>query len=216
MGFKLTDRIGFSPPFQFTGVQEEGFYEGGIDYDKLVNEIKQNNHFYFDFKNFKSGTPETQVIFPDGLSVNTGRFVDEPLYLKDKNGTNRQIKIKGRLNTREGQLDIRINKAFHVFEIDVAKKKIKYKTRIKYLFSNNLAVELTTFSYSNFSLLSEYIVIEQTPKEKELLAKHFIDAFRKVGDDLSTLDWLYENAPDFVLKKLTNPVLWEDLKKLLF
>ena len=53
MGFKLTDRIGFSPPFQFTGVQEEGFYEGGIDYDKLVNKLAKTSRLPFDYNEFR-------------------------------------------------------------------------------------------------------------------------------------------------------------------
>ena len=78
MTFKLVDKLGYVSPFQN---KENEFYEGGILFQELVDEIKQYNHFYFDYRKYVSKTPETHTITQDAVSVPTGRFEDEPLYI---------------------------------------------------------------------------------------------------------------------------------------
>ncbi len=210
--FQLADKFGYESPFQN---QENEFYERGILFNKLVNDIKNNNHFYFDYRRFISNIPETDIITPDGIGAPTGRLEDEPLFIRDKEGNNRRIKIKGRLNTRGGQLDIRQGRVFFAFKLNAREKITEYKVRIKYRFNNNLAVELTTFSYDDFSLLTNHIILEQTQNLKTLITDQFTKAIKNTGDNLSQLDWLYEHAPPFVLQKIAKTDLWKDLKKLL-
>jgi len=213
--FEFADRFGYKPPIKFNENQEIEFYKKGINYPLLIQEIKEKNHLYFDYKNFKSKIHGQDVISYDGITVDNGQLEDIPLYIRDKEGGNKKIKIKAKLNTREGRINIRQNKVFFGFEFNANKRKLSYKINIKYEFNNQTAIELKTFSYNDFLLLSTHLDLEQTLKLKALITTKFNQAFRQVGGNLSILKWLYEQAPPFVLRQREDIKLITDLEKLI-
>ena len=161
--FKFKEQFDLKPPEGFKTTKET-FITRGINFPALIKKVKENNHFNFSYKNFLSNNEEQQILSPDGITTGTGRFLDVPLYLKTKEGKQVEVKLKGKLNTREGQLDIRQNKVRFAFKMNAKRREIAYITKINYFFNNRTAIELSTFSYDQFILLSNELIFQQTPK----------------------------------------------------
>lgn len=212
--FKFQEQFGLASPQSFTRTNEDDFITSGINFPKLVKHIKENNHFYFSYKDFLV-TKQKSGISSVGIPISSPRLFDTPLFLKNELGEQVKINIKGKLNTREGQLDIRQNKVRFGFDLNSRKRKIEFITRIKYFFNNENAIEFSTFSYEHFLALSNELIIAQSPEIENTIINAFDKAFRNSGKDTSLLKWLYQKAPNFVIKQRADELLLEDLKTLI-
>ena len=212
MAFKLADKLGYSPPFSFERLAEEGFYEGVINYKKLADTLGKYEGFTFDYNEFLGSTTFMAPRNPldDGINVISR---DTPLVVPTENGGTRALKISGVLNKKIGRVSTRNRKIVFGFKLKL-KEYTEYTKKVRYEHINENAIRLTTYSYDGYNALGQYINSLDNPSVRALINKKFNETFSKVDKDLSALKWLYENAPQFTLKQRGDQKLLIDLEKL--
>lgn len=211
--FKLAEKFGYVSPFQSQS-QEEGIYDGVINYQELADYLNSCGRFLYNYKDFISkeevtfDTSPRSVISIDLFNVD----VDVPLIVRE-NGRDHKVQISGELNKKEGSVSVRQGKVFFNFKIN-KDKEIEYTKKIRYEFSNETAIKLTTNNYYDHVALSSYIRTKDNEAVKELITGKFKKVFTHADNDIGLLKWLYQQAPQFVLQKRGDSQLITDLFKL--
>lgn len=213
--FKLAEKFGYDPPLKKrTQNPEEGIYDGKINYQELADYLNSCGRFLYNYKDFISkeeasfDTSVRSVISIDLFSVG----VDVPLITRE-NGRDYKVQISGELNKKEGSVSIRQGKVFFSFKIN-KNKEIEYTKKIRYEFSDETAIKLTTTNYYDHVALSNYIRTKDNESVKALITRKFKQVFTHAENDIELLKWLYEQAPQFVLKERGDDKLINDLLKL--
>ena len=129
MGFKLTDRIGFSPPLQLTVVHEEGFYEKHIDFEKLkvaLKEANPNPYEIFDYHDFVSHKMVSLKLKDrESGEVHTAEYLTTvPFSVTRDDGEVEELILYGRLNKKIG--DVRTDITISRLRIDGKKRLTHY------------------------------------------------------------------------------------------
>lgn len=198
----------------------KGFANVEIDYQRLIDYIKQNvearnTNASFKYQNFEGFVDEDISL---GMEVySTSKQGTVPY----KNQNNKNVKLEARLGAAEGGINF-LQGLTGVFEFAL-NKHTKYTIWYKYntsMFKNNLdeiAIELTFFNYNDYyQTLNNYIYVSGTsilePLSKETISKRFAEGFAAAGTNGEIVNWLYEKAPDFVIQQRGDAQLWEDLQ----
>ena len=122
--------------------RNEGFYERGIDFDKLFKQIKAaagggSGFFHFDYKDFISTNKKTEIVFPTKMSLRPKvleYLVDTPLEIEDDLGEVRQVQLTGKLNRSIAIVDVttfyiraivKVNNGVPIYELYVMYKDAK-------------------------------------------------------------------------------------------
>ncbi len=222
MSFSFADKFNYESPFSPAGSPQgaTGFYTGSIDFQKLCERIvaSKGGVFEYNYEDYLSNkteyyTPPPGAMFSPPVSVHTY------LTVTDLQGITHQVISFGRLNKKQGMVKVRgFHDVCNVVTVDGEDEKLRFKKFFYYDgapgCSNNeddLAFEIECIDTTSYLKLSEYLGFYSDDNIK----KQFTKAFDAARESKATLNYLYKNAPDYVIATRTDPVLWKDLQLLL-
>lgn len=210
--------------------RNEGFYERGIDFDKLFKQIKAaagggSGFFHFDYKDFISTNKKTEIVFPTKMSLRPKvleYLVDVPLEIEDDLGEVRQVQLTGKLNRSIAIVDVttfyiraivKVNNGVPIYELYVMYKDAK-NSRFR-TDRHRVAFSIQAHTFNDFVAVYNEFNAEDNSFLEALVIKQFNKSFAAVGSDPDKLDWLYFYAPDVVLQNRPIEKRWKDLGVLL-
>ncbi|MEG0189092.1 MAG: hypothetical protein RR668_10545, partial [Algoriella sp.] len=202
------------------------FYTDSIDYELLANDLRNNllksTNFLFDYQKYKK----------DSLTISHSNTLGIPIVHEIKDNSSDLYFETGMLNKRKNLLS---NRSKYYFGIYSHHDKIIYNLNFIYKdgeninfrkVENKISEELTDYVVND-----EYIAIKLYTKNSDVYLKfletiygsedreymknkiilYYKDFITNGKNNADILDSLYESIPDFVLEKLSDEELWNDL-----
>jgi len=185
-----------------------------IDYDKLIKWLIENKGktVEYNFSDFLSKEIYERIT---GNGIVHKIPVDK-LFYAEVNGETKAFNLKGELSMEKGQvnLDPNAGKIQSAINILPSENKIQFTLRYKFSDRNTAAITLET----NHSDEMEYLFLEQDIVYKDWYKSKVIDDFKqaisKASDKCNTVDYVYENIPQFVADGFTDKDKWSHLQSL--
>ncbi|TDW52804.1 TANFOR domain-containing protein [Flavobacterium sp. 270] len=200
--------------------EQEALFEKiskGIDFEKLITWMRDNSGktVLFDY---------TQFLTKDFELTGSGLGMPQTIKINkdfefETNGIKKSLKFIGLLSTRKENITLSANNSPIGLNIDFGKSKITYD--FNYLYDkivegqDKTAIKLTTTQISDYDALLgflSYSIGETGSKAKEYVVNNFTKAFQIAGNDCNKIDFLYAEAPNFIIGARGNDKLWEDLQ----
>jgi hypothetical protein len=185
-----------------------------IDYDKLITWLIENKGktVAYNFSDFLSKEIYEKIT---GKGIVNKIPVDKVFY-GVVNGERKAFNLKGELSTEKGQVNLDANsgKIQSAIKILQTEDKIQFTLRYKFSDRNTPAVTLET----NHSDEMEYLFLEQNIVYKDWYKSKVVSDFKQIIDnsssDCNTLDYIYENIPQFVVDGFSDADKWNHLQSL--
>ncbi|CAA9202691.1 fibronectin type III domain-containing protein [Flavobacterium collinsii] len=189
----------------------------GIDFQKLITWMRDNSGktVLFDYKQFLTKDFE---LTSSGLGVPQTLKIDKSFEF-EVDGQKKKLNFKGQLNTRKENVTLSSQNSPIGLNIDLGKSLITYD--FNYLYDkldagqDNTAINLKTNQIIDYDALLgflKYSVGETGSKAKEYVVNKFNKAFETAGSDCNKIDFLYADAPNFIIADRGNDRLWKDLQ----
>ena len=213
--FKFADQLGFSPPIVFeedTGF-EEGFFTWPIDFEALGKDLASGTPIPYYYKNYEADRQTIVIKDEVGGDQEIDYESQIPMKIDSSSGEKRSLQLVGKLNKKLGTVSIRQHKVLFDFKLELG-KSISFVKKIKYAHQDEVAIELTSGSYEDYSALSNYIGARENEQVRNKIINAFNKAFRSTSEDEELLKWLYQRAPRFVISQRGDEQLVKDLKLL--
>lgn len=127
--------------------------------------------------------------------------------------------INAKLNILEGVVDFSQNPFFR-FKINTGSQKTSYELLYEFINFNNskdenrYAIILSLSKGTDFISVLNFLNKNLIEKSEKKILEEYEKAFKNAENKSETLDFLYETAPDFVLEKRDEKLLYNDLKLL--
>jgi len=194
----------------------ESNQKSNINFDKLFKWVKDNKGktLEFNYEDFIHEPLEQTTEF--GIQK-----IDFNIPLKyEKDGEQIKVILTGYLNTRKE--NITIDNQNTNISIDFKDGYIEDKIHFNYLQKyinpieeeDNYAFKASVTKVDNFDNLLHFLNLKLTDDGENFILREFNDEFKKVADNCNKIDYLYEEAPSFVLNNRKEQ-LWDDLNSLL-
>jgi hypothetical protein len=185
-----------------------------IDYDKLIAWLIENKGktVAYDFSEFLSKSIYEKIT---GNGIVHKIPVDK-LFYGTVNGERKAFNLKGELSTEKGQVNLDANsgKIQSAIKILPTEDKIQFTLRYKFSDRNTPAITLET----NHSDEMEYLFLEQNIVYKDWYKSKVTSDFKQTISnslkDCNTLDYIYENIPQFVADSFTDEDKWTHLQSM--
>jgi|GEM_PF-1475013 len=223
----------------FCGAFSDSFYQSGIDYEKLLSDIKNNLNglkgFYFDYRNYmrsdvSAGSFTTSAMIPVTSYVRD----DKPFSYTDEQGnTQAGLFRTGKLNRRICYVDE------WNYGINLEGSRVVYSVILPYKDAKGLgirsepatpmddfrreeqyeAIKLEVYDHKVFlGFIAGAFGQGYAKNVRSRMVEYFAYFLDKYGTDAGMLKNLYEQAPDFVLQgllaQLGEKTLWAHLQLL--
>lgn len=220
--FDFEKKFTYKSPLSKYAVNEESFFEKPIDYVKLIEYLKKSRGDIvdFDYNQFKSELTEPKyTISHDGFtSTWKDEIVETKFKYEDKRGIERSLACGARLNEKLGKVDFSSDVTEFDFQLD--DESINFILTFFYAERNDTrkksrAIILTTKTYDDFEYLLKYIGIGLTQYSIDKIITAFNIIFLSASGKRNSLDFLYEQAPLWVITQIQKEVLISDLKTIL-
>jgi len=240
---EMSNTIADNSPFgQDSAFYTANYIEENIDFIKLIAFINTRQDAEFDYKNF-IGTATRQLrpyIIPGPIyyiPVDTNSGGKKETYqtevpLKDKSLLQRNLLLKGRLNTYKAVVNVHKdsendNTNGAEFEFDLDGKSLEYK--LHYYYSgkarvyerdnkNNIAFSITSSNYDDYVEMLRQCGLQPSDRFLSIVRERFLKELKAVEaiaslnnydlpdpNKLDWLNWLYENMPSFIAKDFDVP-----------
>jgi hypothetical protein len=191
----------------------------GIDFQKLITWMRDNSGktIVFDYKQFLSKDFE---LTGSGLGIPQTLYIDRDFEF-NSDGVKRKLNFKGALSTRKENITLSAKNSPIGLNIDLNKSLITYD--FNYLYDkivegeDNIAINLKTNQITNYDALLgllNFSIGETGSKAKQYVVDKFDKAFETAGNDCNKIDFLYADAPNFIIAARSNDKLWADLQAL--
>lgn len=191
------------------------------DLSKLMEDLSKwqnDTSIWFDVKNYESYEQD----FPSpGMGMTMSFPIEIPFKVKNPlSGREVNVPIKVDFSNEKGYISINPNnKITWEVSIDVSDEEIKYF--LKYPFDNThvnkdkYAITIELNSTLHFNLTLGYLKMAiKNERNFQYARSHFNRAFSEAESRPEKLDWMYENALDFIIKERGDDVLWADMQTL--
>jgi len=188
------------------------------DFSKLMEDLSKwqsDATIWFDIDNYVSyqqDFPSTGMVAPVSFPIEIPFKIKHPT-------TGKQIKIPMSVDfsNEKGYISINPdNKMSWEVSIDVSDEEIKYF--LKYPFDNTrvnkdkYAIVIELSSTLDFNLMLGYLKMSiKSERSFQYSRPRFNRAFSEAESRPEKLDWMYENALDFIIKERGDDVLWADM-----
>jgi hypothetical protein len=191
----------------------------GIDFQKLITWMRDNSGktIVFDYKQFLSKDFE---LTGSGLGIPQTLHIDRDFEF-NSDGEKRKLSFKGTLSTRKEIITLSAKNSPIGLNIDLDKSSITYDFNYSYdkIVENedNIAINLKTNQITNYDALLgllNFSIGETSSKAKQYVVDKFDKAFQIAGSDCNKIDFLYADAPNFIIAARGNDKLWTDLQSL--
>ncbi|WP_406845352.1 fibronectin type III domain-containing protein [Flavobacterium soyae] len=191
----------------------------GINFQKLISWMQENsgNTVLFDYEKFLN---EDFELTGSGLGAPTSLKIDKNFEF-EVDGEKKILNFKGQLSTRKDYVTLAAQNSPIGLNIDFANSGITYD--FNYLYDkiesgqDKTAIILKTNRISDYDALLgflKYSIGETGSKAKDYVVNKFNKAFQTAGSDCNKIDFLYADAPDFIITARGNDKLWSDLQSL--
>uniref|UniRef100_UPI0011AF46E2 EndoU domain-containing protein n=1 Tax=Aquimarina sp. I32.4 TaxID=2053903 RepID=UPI0011AF46E2 len=194
---------------------EDSRISEGIDYDKLIKWIKDNrgSTVEFDPKEFLT---EPELVLS---RLGNARFIKfDKSFESTINGVVRKFSISGSLGIEKGNVVINAQSHEIPVTIDFDRETILYEDN--YFYSDQsvddpLAINLKTGNWNDFKGMLSFLGYDFDNQTKEHYKTVFQEEFSKTAGDCDKIDFLYQEAPSFVVDSKSKEQLWSDILSLL-
>lgn len=191
----------------------------GIDFQKLLTWMRDNSGktVLFDYTKFLTKDFE---LTGSGLGVSQTLHIDKDFEFESE-GVKRKLNFKGTLSTRKENVTLAAKNSPIGLNIDFGKSLVTYD--FNYLYDkvienqDNIAINLKTnqiIDYDALLGLLKYSIGETGSKAKQYVVDKFDKGFQTAGSDCNKIDFLYADAPNFIIAARGNDKLWADLQLL--
>jgi hypothetical protein len=223
--FELAETLGINSPFgNWQTPLQRGFVKDfSCDFTKLIGFIQSNRESgrnayfrYSDYKGIAKATRYTRF----GPVEETSKKIIPFKYKKEASGEQEnELNLSVMVNSWEGWVNFKEFPKFR-FSFNQETSKIKFSLLFQYeLYADEtdeekFAIILSAGRYADFADLLAYLKLELIEHSKTQIINEFSAAFKKleVKGNANRIDWLYEQAPDFVLAAVKSDVaLYSDL-----
>jgi hypothetical protein len=203
--FEFANKMGY---IGLDGNNVDTYVDFEIDYHKLIEFLKKGNIQDYDPSLFKAA----------GVAAYKSPFTT--IYLKnlpeiEVNGEKRKLSVSAKLSTLVGKVNLSKSFAFSFILKDTGKKDIYYMYIPYENNSGKNAIIISSDSFEDF----DYIVKEAHHTYNEGVRDRIFNEFKKLfiqySNKRNVLDKLYEQAPIWVIARLGNEKVFNDLKILL-
>jgi len=189
----------------------------GIDFQKLITWMRDNSGktILFDYTKFLT---EDFIVKGSSLGIPQTLHIDKNFEF-ESDGVKRKLNFKGSLSTRKENITLSVKNSPIGLNIDFGKSLITYD--FNYLYDkiienqDNVAINLKTnqiIDYDALLGLLQYSIGETGSKAKQYVVDKFEKAFQTAGTDCNKIDFLYADAPSFIISARGNDKLWSDLQ----
>lgn len=197
----------YSSPFGFSVFTEHEYIDYNIDFKKLCEQLKGKKIFYFNYEEYIGKS--TTYVGSDGLTI------PEDAEIPFQN-----LRLSGKLSKYAGNVNTNPRYIRVVVVIVRGRQEITYSLNFNYdgndinTSDKQYAIILEAHSFVEFESLLNYLgfVILEDGAVRKLIISKFNEAFK--GADAQSLNFLYADAPAFVIAQRGNNTLLSDLSKL--
>jgi len=231
--FKLAEKLGFDPPFDFEDNQKRsGQYTSAIDFKKLfafLIEGTQNEltTTLFDYENFQTRVSINLDFFlnPDEDILtfgDEGLLIEIPYNIEDD--SNNSIRLQPGTTLNKCIDTVHTFPDFRII-VDLYNQETYYQLAFPYTKNlNKKRVRLIDYAivmrfdlYHQLEGVLQLLNINGFDQNiiRDLIQSSFNAAFNGAKGQPNQLDWLYAQAPDYVIINRGEDILLEDLSQLL-
>jgi len=185
-----------------------------IDYDKLITWLIENKGktVQYNFADFLSKEIYERIT---GNGIVHKIPVDKVFY-GVVNGERKAFNLKGELSTEKGEVNLDTKAGKIQSAINVLPDADKIQFTLQYRFSDGKAVAIAL--ETNRSDEMEYLFLEQGIVYKDWYKSKVTSDFKQIinnsSSDCNTLDYIYENIPQFVADAFSDADKWNHLQLL--
>jgi len=185
-----------------------------IDYDKLITWLIENKGktVEYNFSDFLSKEIYERIT---GNGIVHKIPVDKVFY-GVVNGERKAFNLKGELSTEKGEVNLDTKAGKIQSAINVLPDADKIQFTLQYRFSDGKAVAIAL--ETNQSDEMEYLFLEQGIVYKDWYKSKVTSDFKQIinnsSSDCNTLDYIYENIPQFVADAFSDADKWNHLQLL--
>jgi len=204
-------------PFEEDEIYKNEFITLDINLQQLIGDIKKfrenKQTINFDYSNYTpkvNANKESSVTIASTTNVSMG---DKQIPFS-VNNTN--LRIRGLLNTKIDVVDFGRKHEFD-FQFNPYAETISfgiwftYKTFKSSEQESRYAIGLETWFYADFKKLLDHLGILVSDTEQKYIISRYNIAFNNAKNDPDKIDFLYEYAPDFVIRSISDEVLFYHL-----
>jgi len=191
----------------------------GINFQELITWMQKNsgNTVLFDYEKFLN---EDFELKGSGMGVPISLKIDKNFEF-EVDGQKKILNFKGQLSTRKDYITLSSQNSPVGLNINFEKSAITYD--FNYLYDkieegqDKIAIVLKTTHISDYDALLgflKYSIGETGSKARQYVVNKFDKAFEIAGSDCNKIDFLYADAPDFIIAERGKDKLWNDFKSL--
>jgi hypothetical protein len=201
--------------------KSKGFFYNYTSYESQMSYpvrslIMQPKEIEYGFEEIQQEVEElTGIQIPEIQDSPSEKRMSAP-YTDPKTKT--KFYFEGKLNIREGFLPLdKEHTAFH-FEIDSEKNILKFTDYFLYReesgkkYKTNVAITISANNYATYIKLCKLEGLYLTQASKDKILTRYYAEFKAANNDPFKLGWLYDRIPGFVLNRLPDQKLWQDLQ----
>jgi hypothetical protein len=223
--FEFADTFGLSSPFgNWLPPEKRRFIQNfNCNFNTLLAFIKSNRdggiNANFRYKDYEGAVKATRYTRFGSIQETSKKTIPFKCRKETENAKERELKLTVLVNQWEGRINFRELPRFR-FSFDQSTEKIKFSLLFQYeQYANEtdeekFAIILSAETYTDFSDVLSYLKLELTEYSKSLAIKEFSTAFKsaETKGNANRIDWLYQQAPDFVLSAVKSDIaLYADL-----
>lgn len=204
-------------PFEEDEIYKNEFITLDINLKQLIGDIKKfrenKRTISFDYSNYApkvNSNKEPSVTIASTTNVSMG---DKQIPFSVNNTS---LRIRGLLNTKIDVVDFGRRHEFE-FQFNPYAETISFGIWFTYKTFNSseqesrYAIGLETWFYADFKKLLDHLGILVSDTEQKYIISRYNIAFKIAKNDPDKLDFLYEYAPDFVIRSISDEVLFYHL-----
>lgn len=191
----------------------------GMNFQELISWMQKNsgNTVLFDYEKFLN---EDFELKGSGMGVPQTLKIDKNFEF-EVDGQKKILNFKGQLSTRKDYVTLSSENSPIGLNIDLGKSSITYDFNYLYdkieVGKDKTAINLKTNQITDYEALIgllKYSIGETGTKAKQYVVDKFDKAFQTAETDCNKIDFLYADAPDFIITARGNNKLWSDLQSL--